>query len=314
MNNFEQLAIESQKHSKFLNRYLDLISKIILEQEQNDYLPFKESIILEGIKNAFIFESEDPTYNVKLSKELETFTKEHLNDYVSKQDLLKVLPEIERFDIPKVFIGWLDFSNKQECELFLKSISKINDSSLKSCKFAVANKEARGMLIDLTVFNVPFVILLFNKKYTNNRTIYHEWTHFLQKFVSKEKFKIILKNHDKFNKKKDNYLKKFNLDLDVVNNYFFSKKEYITHLDNLLYMIHQVQKLEKYKSLTDIDFSNLFIKTFSTTNPTCLTSELAKDILSIDKGFKMDILFFISLFICKKSEYRKLCLKLPSII
>lgn len=314
MNNFEQLANESQKHSKFLNRYFDLISKIILEQEQDDYLPFKENIILEGIKNAFIFESENPTYNVQLSKELEIFTKEHLNNYVSKQDLLKVLPEIEQYKIPKVFIGWLDFSNKQECELFLKSISKINDSSLKSCKIAVANKEARGMLIDLTVFNVPFVILLFNKKYTNNRTIYHEWTHFLQKFVSKEKFKIILKNHDKFNKKKDDYLKQFNLDLDFVNNYFFSEKEYITHLDNLLYMIHQVQKLEKYKSLTDIDFSNLFIKNFSTTNPVCLESELANDILSIDKGFKMDILFFISLFICKKSEYRKLCLKLSTII
>lgn len=314
MNKFDKLLSESQKHSEFLNRYSSLIYKIIIEADQSDYLPFDEEIILEGFKNAIIFESEDPTYNVQLSKELETFTKKNLNDYVSKQDLLKVLPEIEQFDIPKVFIGWLDFSNKQDCESFLKSISKINESSLKACKFAIANKEARGMLIDLTVFKIPFVILLFNEQKANSRTIYHEWTHFLQKFISKEKFEVILTNHSKFNIKKNEQLKKFNLDLDFVNNYFFSDKEYITHLDNLLYMIHQTQKLEKYKHLNDNEFANMFIKTFSNSNPKCLETDLAKDILSIDNGFKMNLLFFISMFICQKSEYRKLCLKLPNII
>ena len=79
-------------------------------------------------------------------------------------------------------------------------------------------------------------------------------------------------------------------------------------------MIHQTQKLEKYKHLNDNEFANMFIKTFSNSNPKCLETDLAKDILSIDNRFKMDLLFFISMFICQKSEYRKLCLKLPNII
>lgn len=53
MNKFDKLLSESQKHSDFLNRYSNLIYKIIIEADQNDYLPFDEEIILEGFKNIF---------------------------------------------------------------------------------------------------------------------------------------------------------------------------------------------------------------------------------------------------------------------
>lgn len=314
MNKFAKLQKELKPYSKFIERYSNIIYETFMNENEFDDFPLEEKIILEAINNGLLFESDDPTYNVKFEKELEFFTKDNLNNFVTKSQILKILPELSQYDLPKMFIAWIDFSDKEECSMFLKSISRINDKSLRACKFAINMKNARGMLVDLTKFGVKFVILLFNKSCANSRTIYHEWTHYFQTFTSKEKFKLIIKKHQKSSDKIEKLLNKFELSIDFVEHIFFSNKEFIARMDNLLYMIHQVQKLEKYKNMSDIDFSNLFIKTFSTENEMCLQSQLSKDIMNIDSGFKMDILFFISLYLCYKSEYRKLCLKLPEII
>lgn len=310
MNSFEKLQKEIKPYSKFIDRYSKIIYQLLISDADFNDLPIEENIILEGIHNSLIFESDDPSYNIKFEKELEHFTKENLNSFVTKNQIVNFFPEVSQYNLPTVFIAWLDFSNKSECETFLKSISRLNENSLKTCNFAIRMKDARGMLIDLTKFKVNFVILLFNASRANSRTIYHEWTHYFQTFTDKDKFKMIIEKHQKSSVKKEKSLNEFGLSIDAVEQLFFSNKEYITRMDNLLYMLHQVQKLEKYKNMSDYEFSNKFIKTFSTENSNCLESELAKDIISIDPGFKIDILFFISLYICYKTEYRKLCLNL----
>lgn len=93
--------------------------------------------------------------------------------------------------------------------------------------------------------------------------------------------------------------------MNIIRLYFFSEKEYITHLDNLIYMLHQLQKLEKYSKLNNDEFFKLF-KTDLCKNE--LFGEVAKDILNIDKNFKSDLIFFIAANICFSGQvFNKFC-------
>jgi len=132
------------------------------------------------------------------------------------------------------------------------------------------------------------------------RTIYHEWSHLLQTYVGEEQYFKIIEQYEKIKDVQSKLLNKFNLTLDMVNQYFFNKKEYITHLDNLIYLIHQTQKLDKYKNLSDNQFLQLFKKTFGTSSINSLNTNLFKDIINIDKSFNIDILFYIASYILYK--------------
>lgn len=132
------------------------------------------------------------------------------------------------------------------------------------------------------------------------RTIYHEWSHLLQTYIGEDQYFKIVEQYETIKENQTKLLNKFDLTLDMVNQYFFNKKEYITHLDNLIYLIHQTQKLNKYNNLFDNQFLQLFKKIFSTNSVNVLNSELYKDIISIDKSFKIDILFYVSAYILYK--------------
>ena len=99
--------------------------------------------------------------------------------------------------------------------------------------------------------------------------------------------------------KKKKKLQKFGLNIAAVENYFFSSKEYVTRLDNLLYMLHQVQKLPQYESLNEHELVDVFRDQVCRNE---LNSNIAKDILAIDPDFRMDIVFFIASYICFKGK------------
>jgi hypothetical protein len=163
------------------------------------------------------------------------------------------------------------------------------------------------MFIDLTKFGVNIGFLFFNNETYNDRTICHEWTHVFQTYIG-DKFEKLMELNRNNILLKNKELKKFNLSFDIVQNFFFSKKEYITRLDNLIYMIHQTQKLEKYKNLSDLEFFNLFKDELCKKD---LNNVLIKDILSIDKNFLVDVQFFIASYICLDGEiFTKLCFDL----
>lgn len=289
----------------------------ILNEENNllrynlDYLVFDDIITEETLINGFksiINESDNPNYYVKLPNELSDLTKKSNNKIIDKYDILSLFPEFEEYNFPKIFVSFFDFSNKNDIKNLLKSISKIkNDKINFILDTAFRNGKKRGMFIELTKFGINFSLLFFNIKTYNERTIYHEWTHIFQTYVGNDFEKIIELSEE--NKIKKNYeLKKFNLTFDIVQNYFFSKKEYVTRLDNLIYMIHQVQKLNKYKKLSDIEFFTFFKIELCKKD---LNVELIGDILNIDKNFLVDIQFFIASYICFDGEiFTKLCFDL----
>lgn len=73
-------------------------------------------------------------------------------------------------------------------------------------------------------------------------------------------------------------------------------------------MIHQTQKLSKYKQMNNFDFFTLF------KNELCkkdLNIKFIKDVLKIDENFLVDIQFFIAAYICFDGElFTKLCFDL----
>lgn len=303
MNDFE----------KFKETYLNiLLEEKNLQRYDNDFFIIDKNIlneeILERSFQKIITESDDPNYFVKMPNTLADLTKKSNNSVIDKYDILTIFPEFEEYKFPKIFISFFNFNDKKEVEKILKSIYKFkNEKIISIFNLAFKNSQKRGMFIDLTKFNVNIGFLFFNNNMYNIRTIYHEWTHIFQTYVG-EKFEKLIELNEKNIILKNKELEKFNLTFDIVQNFFFSKKEYITRLDNLIYMIHQTQKLEKYKNLSDLDFFNLF------KNEICkkdLNNNLIKDILSIDKNFLVDIQFFIASYICLDGEiFTKLCFDL----
>lgn len=289
-----------------MNKFNKLYKNIILEQIRfldkyplTDFIDFSESIfpidqqiLIKAFEN-IINESQDPDYFIKLPKEFLEITKSQT--LLQKDEIVRIFPEVSNYNLPKVFIYIFDFGNEKEKQTFLKSISKIKYSYLMRLKI---NQSLRGCGIDLTPFNKNLFILLFNKNKYNQRTIYHQWTHYFQKFVKEDKFKELIQLHYQNEQKINQLLKPFNINLDFVQMYFLNQKEYITHLDNLLYVLHQAQKLDKYKNLNDIQFFNIFKSNFNNTDINCLNSEIAKDIINIKNDYKTEILFYISCFIC----------------
>jgi hypothetical protein len=300
MNDFE----------KFKENYLNiLLEEKNLQRYDNDFFTIDKIIlneeILERSFQKIISESDDPNYFVKMPNTLVDLTKKSNNFVIDKYDILTIFPEFEEYKFPKIFISFFNFDDKQEVKKVLKSIYKFrNEKIISIFNLAFKDSQKRGMFIDLTKFNVNVGILFFNNNSYNERTIYHEWTHIFQTYIG-EKFEKLIELNEKNIILKNKELKKFNLTFDIVQNFFFSKKEYVTRLDNLIYMIHQTQKLEKYKNLSDLDFFNLF------KNELCkkdLNNDLVKDILSIDENFLVDIQFFIASYICLDGEiFTKLC-------
>ena len=295
---------------KFKETYLNiLLEEKNLQRYDNDFFFFVKNIlneeILERSFQKIITESDDPNYFVKMPNALVNLTKKSNNSVIDKYDILTIFPEFEEYKFPKIFISFFNFNDKQEVEKILKSIYKFRNKKIISIfNLAFKDSQKRGMFIDLTKFNVNVGFLFFNNNTYNIRTIYHEWTHIFQTYVG-EKFEKLIELNEKNIILKNKELKKFNLTFDIVQNFFFSKKEYIVRLDNLIYMIHQTQKLEKYKNLSDLEFFNLF------KNELCkkdLNNDLVKDILSIDENFLVDIQFFIASYICLDGEiFTKLC-------
>ena len=295
---------------KFKETYLNiLLEEKNLQRYDNDFFIIEKNIlneeILEKSFQKIITESDNPNYFVKMPNTLVNLTKKSNNSVIDKYDILTIFPEFEEYKFPKIFISFFNFNDKQEVEKILKSIYKFrNEKIISIFNLAFKDSQKRGMFIDLTKFNVNVGFLFFNNNTYNIRTIYHEWTHIFQTYVG-ERFEKLIKLNEKNIILKNKELDKFNLTFDIVQNFFFSKKEYIVRLDNLIYMIHQTQKLEKYKNLSDLEFFNLF------KNELCkkdLNNDLVKDILSIDKNFLVDIQFFIASYICLDGEtFIKLC-------
>lgn len=300
MSNFE----------KFKETYLNiLLEEKNLQRYDNDFFIIDKNIlneeILETSFQKIIMESDDPNYFVKMPNSLVDLTKKSNNSVIDKYDILTIFPEFEEYKFPKIYISFFNFNNKKEVEKILKSIYKFkNEKIISIFNLAFKDSQKRGMFIDLTKFNVNVGFLFFNNNTYNIRTIYHEWTHIFQTYVG-EKFEKLIELNEKNIILKNKELKKFNLTFDIVQNFFFSKEEYIVRLDNLIYMIHQTQKLKKYKNLSDLEFFNLF------KNELCkkdLNNDLVKDILSIDENFLVDIQFFIASYICLDGEiFTKLC-------
>ena len=300
MNDFEKfketylnILLEEKNLQRYDNDFF-IIDKIILNEE-----------ILERSFQKIITESDDPNYFVKMPNALVDLTKKSNNFVIDKYDILTIFPEFEEYKFPKIFISFFNFNDKQEAKKILKSIYKFrNEKIISIFNLAFKDSQKRGMFIDLTKFNVNVGILFFNNSTYNVRTIYHEWTHIFQTYIG-EKFEKLIELNEKNIILKNKELKKINLTFDIVQNFFFSKKEYITRLDNLIYMIHQTQKLEKYKNLSDLEFFNLFKDELCKKD---LNNDLIKDILSIDENFLVDIQFFIALYICLDGEiFIKLC-------
>ena len=300
MNDFEKfketylnILLEEKNLQRYDNDFF-IIDKIILNEE-----------ILERSFQKIITESDDPNYFVKMPNALVDLTKKSNNFVIDKYDILTIFPEFEEYKFPKIFISFFNFNDKQEAKKILKSIYKFrNEKIISIFNLAFKDSQKRGMFIDLTKFNVNVGILFFNNSTYNVRTIYHEWTHIFQTYIG-EKFEKLIELNEKNIILKNKELKKFNLTFDIVQNFFFSKKEYITRLDNLIYMIHQTQKLEKYKNLSDLEFFNLFKDELCKKD---LNNDLIKDILSIDENFLVDIQFFIASYICLDGEiFIKLC-------
>ena len=295
---------------KFKETYLNiLLEEKNLQRYDNDFFIIDKNIlneeILERSFKKIITESDDPNYFVKMPDALVDLTKKSNNSVIDKYDILTIFPEFEEYNFPKIYISFFNFNDKKEVEKILKSIYKFkNEKIISIFNFAFRDSQKRGMFIDLIKFNVNVGFLFFNNNTYNIRTIYHEWTHIFQTYVG-EKFEKLIELNEKNIILKNKELKKFNLTFDIVQNFFFSKKEYITRLDNLIYMIHQTQKLEKYTNLSDLEFFNLF------KNELCkkdLNNDLVKDILSIDENFLVDIQFFIASYICLDGEiFIKLC-------
>lgn len=295
---------------KFKETYLNiLLEEKNFQRYDNDFFIIDKNIlneeILERSFQKIITESDDPNYFVKMPNTLVNLTKKSNNSVIDKYDILTIFPEFEEYKFPKIFISFFNFNDKQEVEKILKSIYKFrNEKIISIFNLAFKDSQKRGMFIDLTEFNINIGFLFFNNNTYNVRTIYHEWTHIFQTYVG-ERFEKLIELNEKNIILKNKELDKFNLTFDIVQNFFFSKKEYIVRLDNLIYMIHQTQKLEKYKNLSDLEFFNLF------KNELCkkdLNNDLVKDILSIDKNFLVDIQFFIASYICLDGEiFTKLC-------
>lgn len=300
-----------------MNNLISTYLTILLEENRIFRYDF-DQLICEDISDEIIFkgflniidESNDPNYFIKFPKELKEFTEKFNNLVLDKYDILTIFPEFENCQFPKIFVSFFDFSNKNDVEKIIKSISKLdNNKIVQILKYAFSNNEKRGMFIDLTKYGVNISFLFFNTKTYNQRTIYHEWTHIFQTYIGKDFEKLIKLNEENV-LKKNKELKKFNLTFDIVQNFFFSKKEYITRLDNLIYMIHQVQKLDKYKDLSDIKFFQLFKFELCKKD---LNVKLIQDILKIDKNFLIDIQFFIATYICFDGElFIKLCFDLQN--
>ena len=303
-----------KKFDKFKETYLNiLLEDIELQRYDNDYFTINDDIlneeILEKSFQNIVIESDDPNYFVKMPNSLIELTKNSNNSIIDNYNILTIFPEFEGYKFPKLFVSFFDFNDKNEVEKILKSIYKFkNEKIISIFNLAFKNSEKIGMFIDLTKFNVNIGFLFFNVKTYNDRTIYHEWTHVFQTYIGNKFEKLIELNEKKNILIKNKELKKFNLTFDIVQNFFFSKKEYITRLDNLIYMIHQTQKLEKYKNLSDLEFFNLFEDELCKKD---LNNILIKDILSIDKNFLVDVQFFIAAYICLDGEiFTKLCFDL----
>lgn len=298
---------------EFVESYLNiLLEEKNLQRYNNDFFIIDKNILneelLEKSFQNIINESDDPDYYIKMPSSLIQLTEESNNSIIDKYNILTIFPEFEEYKFPKIFISFFDFNNKEEVEKILKMIYKFNNKKINSIfNLAFNHSSRRGMFIDLTKFNVNLSFLFFNKNIYNIRTIYHEWTHLFQTYVG-EKFKKLIELNKKNVNLKNKELKKFDLTYDIVQVFFFSDKEYIARLDNLIYMIHQIQKLEKYKNLSDAEFFNLFKNELCKKN---LNNNFIKDILSIDKNFLVDIQFFIASYICFDNEiFTKLCFDL----
>lgn len=299
--------------NKFKETYLNiLLEEIDLQRYNNDYFIVVKNVlneeILEKSFQNIIIETDDPNYFVKMPNTLIKLTKNSNNSIIDSYDILTVFPEFENCTFPKLFVSFFDFNDENEVEKILKSIYRFkNEKIISIFNFAFKNSEKRGMFIDLTKFGVNIGFLFFNSETYNDRTICHEWTHVFQTYIG-DKFEKLIELNENNILIKNKELKKFNLSFDIVQNFFFSKKEYITRLDNLIYMIHQTQKLEKYKNLSDLEFFNLFKDELCKKD---LNNILIKDILSIDKNFLIDIQFFIASYICLDGEiFTKLCFDL----
>ena len=96
--------------------------------------------------------------------------------------------------------------------------------------------------------------------------------------------------------------------MNTMQEYFFSEKEYIAHLDNLLYMLHQIQKLPKYSKIQNRNFFNMFKEEICKYE---LNAEIAKEAIFIDNTFNMDLIFFIAAYICFDGDvFEKFCMDL----
>ena len=263
------------------------------------------NMITEAVGYA-LNESADPDYYVKMPKKLAELTRMKDGEIIDRYDILTVFPEFSGYKFPKTYVLFFDFSNKTDINriisLFLRPDDEKAIAYLKTA-FMMA-KGARGMHLSFSKFGVDIDCMLFNKPIFNERTIYHEWTHFFQVHVGDsfvKKVEMSTENEEAKNEK----LKKFGLTMNVMREYFFSNKEYVARLDNLLYMIHQAQKLPKYEGMNDFEFFNMFKEDVCANG---LDSGVVKDILQIDSGFYTDIVFFICAKMCFEGDlFDKLC-------
>lgn len=264
-------------------------------------LRITSKILLESFDNAVVTESDDPDYYAKLPRELVDFTRKSDGKIVDELDILTLFPEFKDHHLPKVYVQFFDFMNENEVHKIIKKFGDFDVDALNRLKFAFMKKfreSARGIHSYVKIKGIEFSFIFFNTRKYNERTIYHEWTHYFQRYVG-EDFAKLMELHVRNSEVKEKKLQKFGLNIAAVENYFFSAKEYVTRLDNLLYMLHQVQKLPQYESLNEHELVDVFKDQVCRNE---LNSNISKDILAIDPDFKMDITFFIAAYICFKGK------------
>jgi len=267
-------------------------------------LGITDEILTEAV-NDILNESDDPEYYVKLPKELVDFTRKFNDRIADKYDILALFPEFEKFSFPAIYVKFFDFSDKTVVKNVIESFSDLGERPISTMKFSfISASTNRGCHVFFNKFGINVACLFFNSKLYNERTIYHEWTHFFQTYVGDE-FKKLIEISMANREEKNRRLEKFGLSMDVMQWYFFTEKEYIAHLDNVLYMLHQAQKLPRYNKMSDEDFFSIFKKDICEDE---LNSSIARDIMSIDNNFKIDLLFFIVAYICFDGDvFEKLC-------
>lgn len=246
------MNIKSMKNT-FNNIYLNILyeSKNNIDFDKNKYLEFltsltkftKTNIITEDKNNLIDIPTEFIQYLIQNCNTIidSTHIKYFLKDSKHWQNLKNI-------KFKNIFFGLFDFSNEKEIDKFHVNCFNIPIEYLNEARNEF--KYYAGDLFGFYNSYENFEVVCVNTKCSNIfQTVYHELSHFIQ---ANGNIRIV-KEISLDEIKQKNVLKNiFQTDYDQVISYF-SNKEFIPHVDDLIHMLHET-KQQYYFNISNFEF------------------------------------------------------------